>query len=387
MSSSTRHRVVVLVALAVVAALAVSWWSWAERDEDSRSPAGSAPTSTPSSTPSTTPSSKSPSPEPTSLSDLPEGEPASISYVTGRVLTVGSRRVTLRERPASLVESAFTVVVRYRDGSVDLVSKPSLGTRRIADSSGSSPIVDPNGNLVAWLTADPGSATAVLHALRNGDTPLDRQSFPALPQCCDDPFQILGMSQYGDLYTSWPAHQRAWVWDVYEGQEGIPNQVPDSDEFVTRVRGLGGGLIAQVTACEVVVQYQPRTKTEVNVYGVGYVRDGRYRQTQQIEAVIADFNDPSARRIVYWTDDGRGHITGRTSGPGVRRNAPADTSELALGLPSGIDVFDVRWEDGRHFLVVTEARPHEQTVVRCDVGDGRCEIAGRFTGDVLLATR
>lgn len=194
MNRSISQRVAGLVALAVVGALGVTVWAWSDGGEDSRPSAGR-------------PSAPSPThaQPPQSLRDLPRGTPAHIPYVTGRVPTLGNRRVELRRRPTTVVDSAFAVVVRYRDGSVELVTEPSLKVRRLADSSGSSPIVDPGSNFVAWLTPDPGSAAVVLHALRGAVPPLDRQSFPAVPKCCDGSFQILGMSQYGELYTSWPA--------------------------------------------------------------------------------------------------------------------------------------------------------------------------------------
>lgn len=318
MSRSISRGVAALVTLAVLVALAVTGLWLLDDDEDSQTRETETPIPTPSRTPA-------------SIEDLPQGEPAAVPYVRGTILVVGDRRVALKERPITVVDSAFAVVMRYRDGSIVRVTKPSLRVRTLAKTSAGPPIVDPGGNVVAWQVATPSGAEVVVHSLRGTVRELDRQAFPANPTCCDNPFQVLGFSQLADLYVALPSRSRVWVWNIYEGQEGIPHAVPDSDKYVKRIRGLGDGEIDQITANEIVVRYPPQAKGEPSVYGVGTARARTYRETQRIRAVDADFNDPSARRIVYWSNDGLGHITNRTSGPGVTRDEADDPCPRPVG--------------------------------------------------------
>lgn len=326
-----------------------------------------------------------PASAPRSLRDLPDGAPAAWPYLRGRSLVLAGREVGFDARPTAAVVAPHVVVVWLRDGRVVRVDPDSGRTAALPGSSSGPVVVDPGGNFAAWQSPSAGRAEVVVVSLRGRPVVLDRQTFPAVPSCCDNPFQVLGLSQLADLYVSLPAFGRTWTWNIYEGQEGVPHEVPDSDAFVLPVRGLeGGGHVVDVTAGEVVVLRAPETKRDLSEFSVGVARGGTYREREKVQAQLADFGDPRGRRVVYWTADGKGHLTLRTTGPGARHGA--DDTVLPLGLPAGLEVGAVLWEGSDRFLVdVTEGSSGTRALVRCDARTGACELAGKLGRRVLLA--
>lgn len=308
------------------------------------------------------------------LGDLPRGEPADIAYVRGKRLVVSGQVVLLEQPAISAVGTDRSVVLSTRTGTILRVHARSLRTETLAKNAAGPPVVDPHGNFVAWQVDSSGRAEVVLRFLgRWGTQFLDRQRFPAGPSCCDSPFQVEGMTGSA-LYASAPAAGRAWVWSVYEGQEGIPNDLPDSGAHVSRVRGMTGGLIHEVGTDELVVEYPATSEGSAAVVGYGPVRDGAYSEVERLRAVSLDVDDPRDRRIVYWTDDGQGHVAWRSG------------RQLAIQLPTTFAVLDVTWEGNDRFLVeVLDPELGQRALVRCDARTGECELADRIRGRALIA--
>lgn len=295
-------------------------------------------------------------------------------------MVVGARQVRLDVRPVTAVRaSSGSVLLWTRGGVVLRVHERSLRVDRLTARASGPPVVDPRGNFVAWQDAGPGRAAVLLYFLGRPDTTLlDRQLFPATPSCCDNPFQVDGMAG-SDLHASLPSVGRTWVWNVYEGQDGIPNDLPDSLADVTRLRGLGSGHIAAVEGEEIVVEYPPRSKDSETQFGFGDTRGGRYREVRRLSAVEVDLEDPRGRRIVYWTAEGVGRVIWR--GERVR-------AEVELVLPTTLEVDALTWEDDQHVLVDgVDPALRQRALIRCDARSGECEVADLISRGVLVAHR
>ena len=344
-----------------VVALAVSSCT----DSAPSDPADSVPIATPSETAAA---------EPQTLDDLPVGPPPALPYLVGRRLIVDQRTVELDGRPVGMDQAGAAVAIRYHDGRVVYIDTSTLRTRTLATTSDGGPVISPGGDFVAWQTTHPGEAEVAIRYLRR---PFDgdEQVFPATPSCCDHPFLVHGMSQLGHLFVSLPGSNRAWVWDVAEGQEGIPYLVPDSDDYVREIRGLGGRYITDVTSNEIVL-------TSGGAWvSVGTATDGSYKEAERIRSYAADFSDPRARRILFTSRNGDLHIRDRTSGPNPAKH-PGKDVVIDLGPRTEIALDSILWEDLNHLLVEVSDHSASSTIrralVRCNAKTGACELAVRL---------
>jgi hypothetical protein len=302
------------------------------------------------------------------LSSLPAGARPTIPYSVRHFLYLeGGRGVDLAERPAAIASTPRWVYIAYLSGKIVRVSTETLLLEPVVDSSGGQLVGDLSGGQVAWLGSGVGKATVDLTSLdRTTESSSDRvQEFPARLRCCDDPFQVNGITEDGQLIASLPAENRAWVWDTH-GSGGV-----------REISGLGNGVISQVSDFGLVVHYPPFQ------YAVGQIQDGAFLQVGEIAALDADFSDPLGHRIVYADNDGAVRVRERDIRGRSRRTAPT----ITLRLPTLDDGYSgVRWEDENHVIldVYDESAP-DGALVRCDVRDGSCELADELEGPHLLA--
>jgi hypothetical protein len=302
------------------------------------------------------------------LSSLPQGRRPRIPYSVRRFLYLpGGRGVDLDERPAAIATTPKWVYVAYLSGRIARVSTTTLVVEPVVEASGGQLVSDLAGKQVAWLSSGTGEAVANLRSADSSSEPSTSrvQPFPVLLRCCDDPFHLDGITEDGELIGSLPAENRAWVWDT--GRGGIPREIS----------GLGNGVISQVSDFGIVVHYPPTQ------YAVGQIEDGAFLQVGEIAAQQADFTDPLGHRIVYADEDGVIRVRERDVRGRSRR--PAATVTLRLpALDGGYE--GVRWEDEEHVIldVYDESAP-DGALVRCDVGDGSCQLADELEGPHLLA--
>jgi DNA-binding CsgD family transcriptional regulator len=300
---------------------------------------------------------------PKALADLPRGEAPKRAYVTGKTLHLPNGDVALESNVDTVLQAGSSVILRYRDRKIVRVDTASHHIDVLAESSPGRPVIDPGGHQVAWQTSRNGQARVTVRAL-DGTPGAATRTFPAAPTCCDNPFLVNGITQAGQLIASLPSEGTAWVWDTHADR-------------LREIRGLGGRLITQVTANEIVVQAASSAG-----FVAGTVTDGALEETQRIDGQAADFADPSGRRIVY-TVDGDVHV--RDRGPGV--TAPNILyRDIVLHLPGLANAPDLYWEDGDHVLLdASEDGMGAGWLVRCDVGTRACETAVRFDGSHLVA--
>lgn len=308
------------------------------------------------------------------LADLPAGPPTDLPYAVGRTVHLGDREVTLARRPTELVAVEAGVIARWGDGSVVRVDGATGRVDRIGARTAGPPVVDPQGHFVAWQEDGSGQAVVAVRFIGPTVTFIDRQAFPAVPSCCDNPFQVLGMTQGGDVYATLPSSGRTWVWNIYEGDEGVPHADPalDSDDHVREVRGLRGRTIVDVAGSDVVVT---DVDNPVPSFGIGAVRAGRYHEAAQVDAAAVLVSDTW---ILSWRTGGAVDVERRG------RGAP-DASDLVLALPESPDLPEARWEDDHHVLVDLTDTTGARALVRCDLRTGACEVAVVLPAAALVA--
>lgn len=301
--------------------------------------------------------------QPGTLADLPRGGSPSIAYSVGRTLHVGDRELVLADPPSAIAQSPGRAFLSYGSGRIDQVDLADLTVKTLTRSAAGPAVADPEGELVAWLLRGTGAATVLVYSVGTGAS--DEQTFPVTPRCCDNPFEVHGITRSGQVVGALPAEDRAWVWDVREG--GDP----------TEIEGIGTRGIVGVTADEVVVHDAPFH------FAAGEVAGNRFRTRFQFQARSADFDDPRVRRVVYVDRAGETVVRDRINRRRDRR--VGDLVRLRLpALDAGFR--GAWWEDNDHVLldVVDDVVPRG-ALVRCHVETGRCETAARFAGPHVLA--
>lgn len=300
---------------------------------------------------------------PGTLADLPPGEPPSIVYSVGRTLHVGDRKVALSEPPSGIAQTPTHAFLSYRSGRIDEVELDTLTVETVARSASGPVVADPDGGLVAWLLDGTGAASVQVRSVETGA--VDEQTFPATPRCCDNPFEVHGITRSGRLVGSLPAEGRAWVWDTRESGD------------VSEIAGLGARTVADVTAGEVVVHTPPFH------FAAGDVEDDRFRMSYQFQARSASFDDPRVRRVVYVDRAGETLVRDRIN----RRRDRRVGDVVRLRLPELDAGFrGAWWEDSDHVLLdVLDDLVPLGALVRCHVETGACETAARFAGPPVLA--
>ncbi len=305
------------------------------------------------------------------LSALPGGAPPRIAYSTGQLLRLGDGRlVKLPGRPTTIVQTTKWLYAALLSGRIVRVDTATGETATVTRHSHGELVTDPAGEHIAWLDAGTGEARVVLRTVADWTVQLsDEQPFPAVPRCCDNPFVVNGMTEDGEVVASLPATHRAWVWST-----------PDAGTTtgIREIRGLGNGVITDVSAAGIVVRRPPFQ------YAVGRVADdGLFVGTAALTAIDADFADPRGHRVVLADEDGEVHVRE----VGARGRSRRGSQDVRLLLPTLGDGFrSVRWEDADHVLLeVVDASTPNGAFVRCAVDTGMCEIAVRFDGPHLIA--
>lgn len=304
-----------------------------------------------------------PSTRPGTLADLPRGEPPSIAYSVGRSLRVGDRRLVLAAPPSGIAQTPTQVFLSYRSGRVDQVDLDTFTVSTVTTSASGPAVADPEGTRVAWLRQGSGVATVVVRSVATGAS--DEQTFPVTPRCCDNPFEVHGITRSGQVVVALPAEDRVWVWDVRDG--GVTSEID----------GIGTRAVVGVTAGELVVHDAPFH------FAAGEVAGDRFRTRYQFQARSANFDDPRVRRVVYVDRAGETVVRDRINRRRDRR--VGDLVRLRLpALDAGFR--GAWWEDNDHVLldVVDDVVPLG-ALVRCHVETGRCETAARLTGPPVLA--
>jgi DNA-directed RNA polymerase specialized sigma24 family protein len=302
---------------------------------------------------------------PVFLTSLPHRGQPEIPYSVRRFLYLpGGRGVDLAEQPAAIVQTPGWVYVAYRSGKIVRVDVDDPAIEVVTESSGGQLVADADGEQVAWLEAAVGGAQVHVQAA-DPQAPSDGGTvwaFPVELRCCDNPFEVNGITADGGPIASLPAESRAWV---------------GNDEGVREVNGMGNGVVGQVLAHGLVVRYPPLH------FALGRIEDGNFLQVAEIAAVSADFSDPTARRIVYADTDGEIHVR---EVPTRGRSRRGETN-IRLRLPTLDDGFAAaRWEDENHVILdVTDETTPDGALVRCDVRDGACELADKLEGPHILA--
>jgi len=304
------------------------------------------------------------------LSMLPSGKEPRIAYSVGRSLHLGpGHDVILGEAPAALLQTLHWLFVTTLSGQISRVDLRTGAITIVTASSRGELVTDPAGVHVAWLAGGSGPAVVVVETVDAEQAVLisDQQRFPAKPRCCDNPFVVNGMTGNGEVIASQPAANRAWAWAT---PDGGANQVHD-------IIGLGNGLISDVTAAGVVVQYPP------SHFAFGVLQGDTFLVRGEINARQADFGDPLGHRVVYADAEGEIHVREAISRGRSRRG----TQDVRLALPALDAGFSAaRWEDTDHVLLdVSDASAPDGLLVRCDVQTGACEVAAKFTAPHLLA--
>jgi hypothetical protein len=301
---------------------------------------------------------------PAALEDLAPGGGPRLPYVERSVLQYDdSRVVSLGTFPSAVVTTGDAVYVAYADGVVDRVDADTMVREEIAEDALGEVVVDPRGRLLAWMEQDRREIRVHLRSIDGDEPPRNEtRTLEDSPGCCDVKYLLAGITRSGEVVVSAPDGAAAWVWDTRLGS-------------VSRVSGIGNGVVAQVTGDEIVVHHPPA------YFAIGRLRDGDLLVDQEIGAEQADFADPLGKRVVY-AEDGQIHV--RLLEPYGRSRSLRD---VRLALPVlYVPWSSVRWEDSGHLLLdVADASLPNGALVRCDVQSGACELAARFESEHLLS--
>ena len=304
---------------------------------------------------------------PTFITSLPEGSHPQVAYSVRHFLYLpGGRGLDLEQRPAAIAQTPHWIYVSYLSGMIVRINLDTLDRESVVESSGGQLVSEPDGSRVAWLESAQGPATVHLESTDPADKVDESRTIPATLRCCDNPFQVDGITQDGELIASLPAESRVWVWDT----------TSDDPDGVREISGVGNGVVSQVTAHGFVVHYPPVQ------YAAGQIDDSAFLQVGEIAAIDADYSDPLGLRVVYTDDTGEIHVRDTQ----FRGRSRRSSSDIMMRLPLLDDGFaDLRWEDDQHVLldVYDETAPNG-ALVRCDVTDGACELADNLEGPHLL---
>jgi hypothetical protein len=349
------RALVLLATLAVVAVLGCA--PGEERPEPSQSP--TAQTATPPSW---------------SLADLPTGAPPRLAYVrSGSSVVFPDRSVDLEWQVESV--SAGGLVWDADKRTIHRVGEHAAVL--LSSHATSPPVFD---STVTWI--EDGAAI-----VREYYRSTERQPLPA--GCCRDA-RLIGVDVDVDPDVFVAADKSAWMWDTYEGREGLVNPPPDSEDYFWPVGGLGHGTLTDVgISSEILIKYPD------NEWGWGYVagpRDPssddpvRYEEQERVSAVQVWL---TSRAIVALEPNGRLVVLAAEYRYRDSRGWRTVTGErTAFELPDGLEVQGVvaeRSSDStrRLWTVLVDAtdRDGRRAWVRCNVHSYACEIAAELGPD------
>jgi hypothetical protein len=159
----------------------------------------------------------------------------------------------------------------------------------------------------------------------------------------------------------------------------LPGEGAPGRRVFDRIFGGGNGILAQVAAGDLVVETG-------GAFDVGALHGTDLVYDQEVSGVLADFADPSARRVAQVDDTASGTTL---KGVWVLERSHGGEQEhprTGLRVPPHATCADVRWQESGHVMVDgTDPTAPNGALVRCDADTGACERAATFDGPHLLA--
>jgi len=301
------------------------------------------------------------------LDDLPLGRAPLTAYAEQRNLHVDGRSTVLPDTPTAVARGPQKWYVSFASGTIVAVQVDPPQVTLVTDAAAGTAVTDVLGRYVAWVEGPQASPQVVVQSTEEDVPGLITRREKPLADCCADQLRIDGLTPSGSVIASVPSELRAWLWRAAGDYGRDPPQ---------EIEGIGNGVVRQVTAGELVVQYPPFQ------FAVGRLDDLAFLAEEDLRASNADFSDPRGERIVYADADGEIHVGRRKVGFGRDR-----AHDLRLRLPRLATGFtDLVWEDSSNVLLdVADTSLPQGALVRCTVATGACELAVRFEAPHVLA--
>jgi hypothetical protein len=308
-----------------------------------------------------------------SLADLPTGRPPKLAYV------VAGSSVVFPDHSVDLEWEVDAIVGGFVfDASGGAIHRVGVdGITLVSSKATSAPV---HGGTIAWIEKD---AQIVLEQEPG-------QARQPLGEACCVGARLLGFDVDIDRDIYLAAPDGAWMWDTYEGREGLVDPPPDSEDYFWRVGGLGrGSLVDTGISSEILVDY-PGGK-----WGWGYVAGPRdpsrddpvlYEEQERTAAdrvwlttweIVA--LEPAGRLVVLGSedrDDRSSHHWRELTG-----------ERTAFELPDDLQVDGVVSESlqrRRTVLVDATDRTGQRAWVRCNLRTYACEVATELGPDDIV---
>lgn len=328
----------------------------------------------PAATPPTTPEA--------SLADLPVGDPPELAFVAaGRSVVFGDRSVDLeREReldPATDAVGVGTDEVLVYDADAATIHRVGPQGITLVTADATSPPVF--GGSTAWIERD----REIVQQQFGG------RARQPLPDGCCDGARVVGYDVDIDVDIYVTAAEGSWMWDTYEGREGLAETAEppaDSEDHFWPVGGLDDGVVVGTgIASEVLAEHADGS------WGWGYVAGPRDPSTDdpvqydEQERVTADRVWLTGPAIVADTDDQLVVLASDLRQDGGSHHWRVLTGERTpFDLPDGLEVAGVVAENRRTVLVDATDSSGRRAWLRCHVGLLECAIATELgPGDLV----
>jgi|GEM_PF-6478544 len=308
-----------------------------------------------------------------SFAGLPVGDAPGLAYVRSGTTVVQGDRSTDLERDVTAIEGDLVF-----EAAVGAIYR--VGPRGITLVTGAATSPPVFGGNVAWIEND--DEIVQQHFRGRARQPL--------PDGCCEGARVVGYDYDSDVDVFVTSPQGSWMWDTYEGREGVGETVdppPDSEDHLWPVGGLGAGSVAGTgISSEVLVEYPG------GAWGWGYVAGPRdptsdapveYLEQERVRAervwltrhaIIA--LDPDEQVVVLGSesrdDQASHHWRGLTG------------ERTPLGLPDGLEVAGVVTENRRTVLVDATDDSGRRAWVRCHVGLFACAVATELGADDVV---
>ena len=308
-----------------------------------------------------------------SFAGLPVGDPPGVAYVRAGSSVVQGDRSTDLEWEVTAIEGDLVF-----DEAVGAIYR--VGARGITLVTGAATSPPVLGGNVAWIEDD----EEIVQQQFRGRV---RQPLP--DGCCDEA-RVVGYDYDSDVDIFVTSPQGSWMWDTYEGREGLGETAdppPDSEDYLWPVGGLGEGAVAGTgIASEVLVEHAG------GEWGWGYVAgprdpgsDAPVEYVEQ-ERVRAERVWLTSRAIVAVDPDGQVVVLGaQLQQDGSSHHWRVLTGERTpLGLPDGLEVDGVVTENRRTVLVDATDDSGRRAWVRCHVGLFACAVATELGADDIV---
>lgn len=293
------------------------------------------------------------------LEDLPAGATTTIGFTVGAKLYLGRVVIDLPGTPDEVVQARGVVFVYYGDGRILSSSTDAIGWRTLTRHAASPPVVDATGTYVAWLKHAPGAV--VVRARLDAGGPRVATRFPVTPTCCDNPFDLDGVTIAGKVVASMGSLDRGWVWTPGSGAP-----VPFA---------LHGGRVDQVAGQRMLLTASEAAVFDLSGAAPLELESAQVGDTEQIAALSPDGGQLAV------TDGFRFIVLSAVS-----RNQPSLGGQIAVPRNAVVDA--IRWQDEHRLLVQAVpagASSPREWLLGCDTGTGRCATIAVGGAGMLLA--